>query len=160
MWAWMANKLWRTIARIMFEITRNGRITAIIYLTSTDALSSNETSRFIVPILTLFFPAMSPSAIDFWHAVIRKLAHITEYFILTIIVYRSIKYDQQDLVAARISTAAFVFLAALADEFHQSLTVSRTASIVDVGYDCLGGVWALWLITMYERWRLRSHSVL
>jgi VanZ family protein len=131
-----------------------------MFFFSTDAFSSSETSRFIVPFLTFFFPAISPPTIDFCHVAIRKLAHITEYFILAMLVYRSIKYNQQYLVSAKMIAVAFVLLAALADEFHQSLTISRTASIVDVGYDCLGGVWALWLFTVYEGRRVRSHSVL
>jgi VanZ family protein len=57
-------------------------------------------------------------------------------------------------------TMTFVFTTALLDEWHQSFTASRGASLVDVGYDCVGGVLALWLITTYETWRLRSHSIL
>ena len=131
-----------------------------IFSFSTDAFSAGETSRFIVPILTFFFPGFSPAEIDLCHTVIRKFSHIAEYFILAVFVYRSLKYDQQDFVAPKLGAAAFVLLAALADEFHQSFTASRGASIVDVGYDCLGGVWALWLITAYEGRRVRSHSVL
>ena len=127
---------------------------------STDALSTSETSRFIVPVLVFFFPNLSAPEIELWHTVIRKFAHIAEYFILSALVYRSLKYKRPDLVDAKLKAAVFVLLMALADEFHQSFTASRGASIVDVGYDCLGGVWALWLITAHEGRRLRSHSVL
>jgi VanZ family protein len=131
-----------------------------MYMFSTDMMSSSETSRFIVPLLTFVFPGLSPAEIQLWHGVIRKFAHITEYFILAVFVYRSMKYEHPDLLDAILRSIAFIVLAALMDELHQSFTPSRTASIVDVGYDCLGGVWALWLITAYEGRRLRPHPVL
>lgn len=107
-----------------------------------------------------FFPGLSPRELDIWHGVVRKFGHVTEYFILAVFAYRSFKYDQPDLIRAKLLTGVFVLSAALFDEFHQSFTMTRGASIVDVGYDCLGAVWALWLITTYETRRLRSHTVL
>jgi VanZ family protein len=131
-----------------------------MFVFSTDMMSSSETSRFIVPILRFLFPGLSPAGITFWHGVIRKLAHVTEYFILATFVYRALKFERPDLVDATMRAIVFVALAALLDEFHQSFVPSRTASIVDVGYDCLGAVWALWVIAAYEFRRLRPHSVL
>ena len=131
-----------------------------IFLFSTDSFSSGETSRIIVPVLTFLFPDISPQGIDLWHGVIRKLSHITAYFILAVLAYRTLRHEQRDSLEAKVWTAGLVLLVALADEFHQSLTRSRGASIVDVGYDCLGALWALWLIATYETRRLRSHSIL
>jgi VanZ family protein len=131
-----------------------------MFFFSTDMMSSSETSKVIVPILTFLFPGLSPGEITLWHGVIRKLAHIAEYFILAVLVHRSLKYEHPDLIDAKMRAIAFVALVALLDEFHQSFTAYREASIVDVGYDCLGGVWALWVITAYEARRLRPHSVL
>jgi VanZ family protein len=131
-----------------------------MYLFSTDMMSSSETSRFIVPILKFLLPGLSPSGIDFWHAVIRKLAHVTEFFILAIFVYRALKFDGFGPIDGKLRTIAFVVLAALFDELHQSFVASRTATIIDVGYDCLGGVWALWMIALYELRRLRPYPFL
>ena len=123
-------------------------------------MSSRETSRFIVPILKFLLPGVSPAGIDFWHAVIRKFAHVSEYFILAVLIYRALRIDGCGRIDANLRTIVFVALAALLDEFHQSFVPSRTATIIDVGYDCLGGVWALWIIAAYEFRRLRSHPVL
>lgn len=131
-----------------------------MFVFSTDLMSSSETSKVIVPILTFLFPGLSPGEITLWHGILRKLGHIAEYFILAILVYRSLKYERPGLIDATMRAIAFVVLVALVDEFHQSFTAYRQASIVDVGYDCLGGVWALWAITSYEARRLRPHSVL
>jgi VanZ family protein len=132
----------------------------VIYNFSTDAFSSSETSRVIIPILRFFFPHLTPQELILWHGVIRKLAHITEYFILTLFVYRSLKHEQLDLVQVKVTTITFVLLAASLDELHQRFTAFRTPSPVDVAYDCFGAVCALWLITTYETWRLRTRSVL
>lgn len=131
-----------------------------MFFFSTDLMSSSETSKFIVPILTFVFPGLSPGEITLWHGVIRKLAHIAEYFILAVLVYRSLKYEHPDLMDATMRAISFVVSIALLDEFHQSFTAYREASIVDVGYDCVGGVWALWVMTSYEIRRLRSYSIL
>ena len=131
-----------------------------IFFFSTDAFSSSQTSRIIIPFLTFFFPGLSPHQLDLWHGVIRKLGHITEYFILAFFTYRSIKYDHTDPAQAKLRTMTFVVLAASLDEIHQRFTAFRTPSPVDVGYDCLGALWALWLITTYETWRLRPHPFL
>jgi VanZ family protein len=103
---------------------------------------------------------LTPAELTLWHGIIRKFGHITEYFILAVFTYRSIRYDQPDLVQAKLRTMTFVLLAASLDEIHQRFTAFRTASPVDVGYDCFGALWALWLITTYETGRLRSYSVL
>ena len=132
----------------------------VMFLFSTDMMSSSETSRFIVPALKFLFPGLTESGISFWHGVIRKLAHVTEYFILATFVYRALKFERPNLIDAKLRTIVFVALAALLDEFHQSFVPSRTATIIDVGYDCLGGVWALWMIAVYEFRRLRSHTLL
>jgi VanZ family protein len=131
-----------------------------MFFFSTDVFSSSQTSRIILPILTFFFPGLSPDQLDLWHGVIRKLAHITEYFILALFTYRSIRYDETDPAQAKLRTMTFVVLAASLDEIHQRFTAFRTPSPVDVGYDCLGAVGALWLITTYEIRHLRPHSFL
>src|SRR5207253_589003 len=132
----------------------------VIFFFSTDAFGSGQTSRIIIPLLTFFFPGLSPHELDLWHGVIRKFGHITEYFILAVFTYRSLKHEQPDLVQAKLRTIAFVVFAAMLDELHQRFTAFRGPSLIDVGYDCLGAVSALWLITTYETWRLRSHTIL
>jgi VanZ family protein len=131
-----------------------------IFFFSTDLFSSGQTSRFIVPLLMFFFPGLPPQEIEVWHGVIRKAGHVAEYFILALLAYRTFKHDQPDWVRAKVDTGLFVLVYALLDEFHQSLTLSRGASIIDVSYDCFGAVWALWLITSYENRRIRSYPVL
>ena len=132
----------------------------VIFFFSTDAFASEETSKIIVPLLKFSFPSLSTGQLDFWHLVIRKLGHMTEYFILAGFTYRSLRQEQPDFSEDKLRTLGVVAIAAVVDELHQGSTSFRTASVIDVGYDCLGAVWALWLITAYEARRLRTHSVL
>ncbi len=132
----------------------------IIFFFSTDLFSAGQTSRVILPILAFFFPSLSPAELQVWHGVIRKFGHITEYFILAVFTYRSFRFEQSNSMQAKLRTIVFVVLAASLDELHQRFTAFRTPSPVDVGYDCLGAVWALWLITAYETRRIRTHTVL
>ena len=132
----------------------------VIFIFSTDYFSASRTSSAIVSILHFIFPSRSLHQLEFWHAVIRKIGHVTEYFLLAIFTYRTMKLEHLDWTQAKVRTMGFVLFAASFDELHQAFTLFRTPSPFDVGYDCLGAVWALSLITIYEIWRLRTHSVL
>jgi VanZ family protein len=132
----------------------------VIFIFSTDYFSAARTSTVIVSILHFLFPSRPLQQLEFWHAVIRKIGHVTEYFLLAVFTYRSMKLGQLDWTQAKVRTMGFVLFAASFDELHQAFTLFRTPSPFDVGYDCLGAVWALLLITIYEIWRLRTHPVL
>src|SRR6202008_973700 len=75
-----------------------------MFFFSTDAFSSNETSKIIVPALTYLFPALSIDQIDFWHMFIRKCGHVTEYFLLTMLVFRSFRYEEIDPPRTKLRT--------------------------------------------------------
>jgi VanZ family protein len=124
---------------------------SLIYFFSTDNFSSGQTSRFIEPLLKFLFPAMSAASIEFWHSVARKCGHISEYFVLAVLTYRALQFDAPDHFHTAIRTFAFVILIAVTDEVHQTFTMYRGASIVDVGYDCLGGSIAMLLATVLRK---------
>jgi VanZ family protein len=132
----------------------------IIFFFSTDAFAADKTAGLIYAALRLIAPGLSQPDLQFWHMVIRKCGHISEYFILAIFTHRTLRQDQPDLTRIKLRTLCFAVLAAAFDEYHQSLTLFRTASPIDVSYDCLGAVWALWLITTNETRRLRTRSFL
>ncbi|MGH7937448.1 MAG: hypothetical protein ACRD5Z_18945, partial [Bryobacteraceae bacterium] len=54
---------------------------ALMFFGSTDLMSSAHTSRFIIPILRWFDPAMSWPTMMRAQLLIRKAAHVTEYII-------------------------------------------------------------------------------
>lgn len=74
------------------------------------------------------------------NAVVRKLAHVTEYFILGLLLWRALRRGRFE--AWRWSWAAGTFLLGVAwaglDELHQVFERGRGSSVVDVGWDSLG----------------------
>ena len=78
---------------------------------------------------------------------VRKTAHLSVFGMLALLIrYALSKSRYQYLIAWSLATLYGVF-----DEFHQSLTPGRTASINDVGYDSLGALIALTLYWLYLR---------
>ncbi|MBD3282071.1 MAG: VanZ family protein [Candidatus Portnoybacteria bacterium] len=67
--------------------------------------------------------------------ILRKIAHIMEYAILTFLLLRAFnaKTTKKILITALISIAY-----AASDEYHQSFVLNRHGSLIDVGIDSIG----------------------
>ena len=117
---------------------------AFIYWMSTDAFSAKNTYHFIDPIIRFFAPDLSRKDIYLVHSVIRKAAHVTEYFFLGVLLFRAFRAGSNERQWGKWGGAslAVVLVYAAGDEIHQSFILSRTSSPIDVGFDVLGGVLA------------------
>ncbi|MDP9255835.1 MAG: VanZ family protein [Actinomycetota bacterium] len=83
--------------------------------------------------------------------VLRKLAHVTEYFALTALLVRALRRSQ---IAAAVPASVVAALAyASSDEWHQSFVPGRTATPRDVAIDGVGIALAAIVVT---RTRLRE----
>jgi VanZ family protein len=135
---------------------------ALIFSFSTDSFSSSKTSTIIVPVLKFLFPFLSAQQLEVGHIVCRKAGHLSEYFVLGVLAWRALRVDSRDVARVWLLSAALVLVVALADEFHQSFVPSRTSSLMDVGYDFIGGIAALGVLSKFrhENRPLYSHSVL
>ncbi|HEX3818432.1 MAG TPA: VanZ family protein [Chthoniobacterales bacterium] len=111
---------------------------SLMFVGSTDALSAEHTSRLITPLLLWLKPDMSPATIAFVHLLVRKAAHVTEYAILTGLLFRALR----EAIDGFWRRAAMAFLPAIifaaTDEYHQRFVPSRTSSLGDVGIDACG----------------------
>lgn len=91
---------------------------------------------------------------DIFFMIIRKMAHITEYFILGILVLNFInefKIDKKIVVSSLIC-----FILASFDEFHQLFIPDRTGRLLDVFIDMIGaslGILILSLIKNHKKQR-------
>ncbi len=114
---------------------------AFIFWMSTESFSEQNTSGFIQAILRFFVPAISRHQLNLFHAALRKAAHITEYLVLGMLLFRAFRAGSPEWHSCRwaLSALACIVLYAASDEFHQSFTTTRTSSVIDVGYDTLGG---------------------
>ena len=111
---------------------------------STGTFSAKNTYLITEPILRFLMPSILPEKVDMIHGIIRKLGHVTEYFILGLLLFRAFRSGSGELRILRWACYSFlvVVLYALSDEFHQSFVATRTASLFDVGIDTLGGILA------------------
>ncbi|MFL6514220.1 MAG: VanZ family protein [Chthoniobacterales bacterium] len=117
----------------------------LIFAGSSDVLSAEHTSRFLVPFLLWLNPAMSYDRIETIHLIFRKLGHVTEYAILAALLWRAFRGTFSALSRRTIAICTFAVAAAYAasDEFHQSFVPSRTSTFHDVLIDCLGVMLAI-----------------
>ena len=135
---------------------------AVIFFFSTETFSGANTAGIIAGALKFLFPSLSISQLEFWHGVCRKAGHVTEYSILGFLAWRTFSIYPWAGPKPKLFAAAFVLVFALSDEFHQRFVPSRTSSLMDVGYDFMGGLIALMLLprSRNESGTLHSHSVL
>lgn len=115
-----------------------------------------------MPVLKFFLPFLSPEQLGLAHGVCRKAGHVLEYFVLGTLAWRAITPDPAAWVRARVLAMALVLAVAASDEFHQSFVPSRTSALTDVGYDFIGGMAAVAVMSRLrnETRALHSHSVL
>jgi VanZ family protein len=113
----------------------------MISVFSTGLFKSDNTSHVIIPILRFFLSHASAETLDFLHHIIRKSAHLTEYFIFSMLILRGIRAGQKGLHLRWILvTVLIVACYAALDEYHQSFVTGRTAAVGDVLIDTTGGI--------------------
>ena len=117
---------------------------AFIFWMSTETFSAENTSSVVEKAVTFLVPAISSQELDLVHAIIRKAAHLTEYFILGFLLFRAFRGGSSASWNCRWPFFAFigVVLCAVSDELHQSFVPTRMGSYVDVGIDTAGGLLA------------------
>jgi VanZ family protein len=120
---------------------------------STGAFTSDNTSHFVIPILRFFLPHAAPETLDFLHHIIRKCGHLTEYFILSMLILRGIRAGEKGLYLRWVLvTILIVACYAALDEYHQSFVPGRTAAVGDVLIDTSGGVAAQIVASLFVLW--------
>jgi VanZ family protein len=134
---------------------------ALIFMASTDALSAAHTGAFIKPLLLRLFPHISPQALDWIHLGIRKSAHLIEYGILGLLLWRAIPERRASPEVVDWTRAAVALLVATCygatDEYHQSFVPSRGSSVHDVMIDSCGAALTVTAICLANRQRPRRN---
>jgi VanZ family protein len=113
-----------------------------IYFLSTRSFSADNTYRILAPVLRFFMPHISAAEIFTIHFLVRKAAHVTEYCVGSFLLFHSFRKTmrlERPWLWVLYSLVIILVIAAT-DEYHQSFVASRTSSIIDVGYDLLGGL--------------------
>src|SRR5215813_2903823 len=118
---------------------------AVIFWFSTDTFSAAHTGSILEPILRHLYPRITETQVDITHFIVRKLAHFCSYAVLALLLYRAMRGGSEVSRRWSWAVAAFLIVAvyALLDEYHQSFSAQRTASIYDSLLDMTGGLVAL-----------------
>jgi VanZ family protein len=124
----------------------------VIFFMSTGSFSADNTSSVVGTVLGFLFPGMSADTVASIDLLMRKAAHVTEYFILSVLLFRCFKPSQGPWKwRYHIYAVAGVMLWALSDELHQLFVPERTGSLMDVGIDTTGGIFAQVMILLWNR---------
>ncbi|HPP66319.1 MAG TPA: VanZ family protein [bacterium] len=77
---------------------------------------------------------------QWWDLIVRKIAHLCEFFILALLWYKALITTKQNFSRKNLIFISCVFSIAYAllDEFHQSFVPTRNAALKDVFIDTLG----------------------
>ncbi|HEY9827849.1 MAG TPA: VanZ family protein [Stenomitos sp.] len=115
----------------------------LIFFFSTQQWKSTQTELWLNWLLTQYLPSvrdlLSATDLSQLNFVIRKLAHFTEYAILTVLGYWGWVRGVKLLPAQAIRFALFwSIMFAISDEFHQRFEPGRTSLITDVLIDSIG----------------------
>ena len=113
---------------------------------STDLMSAEHTSRFIVPFLRWLKPDISPEALASIHFIVRKCAHLGEYAVLALLLLRAAIFMtnlKRSLAILFVSVWVACLFVAATDEFHQTFVASRGASARDIMIDSGGAILGL-----------------
>jgi VanZ family protein len=118
----------------------------VIYFNSTDYMSAEHTSRIIEPLLRWLRPGISPEAIEQVQFFVRKSAHLIEYAILTMLLWRVIvrgTNPERKMALLSVNVWLAATLIGACDEYHQSFVPSRGAAWGDVLIDSGGAIFGL-----------------
>jgi VanZ family protein len=115
-----------------------------VFFMSTGTFSAENTFSVVQAIVNFLFTGLSPARVAAINGIARKGAHVSEYFILGLLLLRALRANSSAQWSWRwpLFAAAGALLWALGDEFHQCFVSTRTPSLMDVGIDTAGGIFA------------------
>jgi len=111
----------------------------IFFFSSQTGMESSQNNALILRILSGM--GIDLQWMDPWvniNLVIRKLAHITEYFILAFLWIRALEDEKRSMAKTLLLSGIFSFLYACSDEWHQSFVPQRGPAFRDVLIDSIG----------------------
>jgi VanZ family protein len=110
----------------------------LISFFSTGWFTGDRTAAVLLPLLAVIFPHARPEELRAWHMFIRKLAHFTEYLVLSILLYQALRTDRQWRLRTALTALAIAAAYAALDEFHQTFVLGRTGAPSDSLVDITG----------------------
>lgn len=121
---------------------------AYIFSMSTETFGGSRTRTWLAALLTAAHLHLTESALDLLNTMIRKLAHLSEYGVFSLLIYRSLSGALRFRWSPRVAGWAVLCAAAysLSDELHQTVVPGRTPSLIDCGIDSAGALLAMLIV--------------
>jgi VanZ family protein len=126
---------------------------AFIFYFSTATFGEGTSQWLLTRALAFVHLMLSPASFDTMHDACRKLAHLTEYGIFGLLLYRCLPAacglggERQRAFLCVLAAAAY----SLTDEFHQLFVPGRHASVADCAIDSAGAALTVLLAFGYRR---------
>src|SRR5260370_34876517 len=132
---------------------------AVIWEFSTEHLSSAAPSRGSEPVLRWLLSSASARTIRYIHRLIRKAAHVTEYFVFSLMLFRAFRGKERGwritwMVEAIVVAAFYPGL----DEVHQAFVPGREARWPDSMLDNIGARIGQPVLWMWFRQKSKSQE--
>ncbi|MBU6282265.1 VanZ family protein [bacterium] len=121
---------------------------SLVSFLSSDVFSGDHTGGFLLPLLRGLLGWAPSWAPDLAHAAIRKLAHVTEYAVLALLVARALDRPERTRDAVVAGALAFCAAHASLDEWHQTFVPSRVGCVADALLDTFGAAAGLALLAL------------
>ena len=125
------------------------------------AYSGSVTAWLLAQLLHSLHIHLNPHTFATIHFLIRKLAHLTEYALFSLLLYHCFEPRHPERWNTRAAFGALLIasLYSLADEYHQSFVPGRHASLADCGIDTAGALLGLILLYLGRRSHARHRSI-
>jgi VanZ family protein len=136
-------------------------VAILISIFSTRYFTDEQTGRIILPVLHWLFPWASHHTLYLMHVLIRKMAHVTEFGVFSIAVFRGVRAGRSGWRLSWALTTLFIAVSyAGLDEWHQSFVPLRKARARDVAFDAFGALLAQTLVWLYatRMWKFVTQS--
>src|SRR5258708_19895999 len=133
-------------------------VAILISVFSTQYFAAERTGGVILPVLHWLFPWATRRMLHLIHSGIRKTAHVTEFGIFSIMVFRGVRAGRSGWKFNwALTTLVIAVLYAALDEWHQSFVLLRHATPRDAAIDAFGALLAQCLVWVYATRRRPSH---
>lgn len=121
----------------------------IFYMSSRSGSESQEQSDLVLSILNFFGLQLNESIKNIASFIVRKTAHVTEYMILYILIFRVVTLYSNTKKSKLIALFCMVLYAST-DEIHQLFVPGRSGMVRDVFIDSIGGIIGVGITFIYE----------
>ncbi|QBD86575.1 VanZ family protein [Clostridium tetani] len=119
---------------------------------------SDGKSGLIVEVINSLGINMSSTLGECANFIIRKTAHMGEYFILTLLLISALKEDFNWKKTCWISIL-ITFLYACSDEIHQRFVPGRCGQFSDVLIDLFGGILAIFIVKVVNNFKKQKWGI-